>query len=339
MKKKNNYLKEAGVLLIAIGIIATCITVTANTFEKNQNILFEQNPPDPSNQTRSYLSDNSVPGIVIDDFWDVQYPIHEISWWGNGFVFNSFGGILSKCESTDMIFDVVFYEDLNGEPGEVVCSYHDVTPTITDSGLVYYSQTLDDYFSLMYFEVSELSPPCMLSNGWISIQAVDGDECMFVWRISLEGNSQAYIGQRILDTDLVNYDFCFVLRTTDEPEMITLDGPVTGNYGEEQTYTIMADGYPDYDMYYYIDWGDGTIDEWIGPHPAGEEINVTHTWEVEGNYTIQVKAKNSLEMETDYLTLEVSMPKTKIFTHPFLRFLEHHPNIFPLIRQILGLKI
>jgi hypothetical protein len=68
-----------------------------------------------------------------------------------------------------------------------------------------------------------------------------------------------------------------------------------------------------------------------------ETIDVTHTWEAEGNYTIQAKAKNSLDMETEYVTLEVSMPKTKEYTHPFLKFLEQHPNLFPILRIILNI--
>lgn len=132
-----------------------------------------------------------------------------------------------------MIFDIVFYEDLYVEPDEVVCSYHNVTPTVTDSGIIYYSETLDEYFSLMYFEVSELSPPCILSDGWISIQAVYGDECQFVWRISLEGNSQSYVVFNFNSIRLF-YDFCFVFKT-DVPEMITLDGSSTGYMEKNKT--------------------------------------------------------------------------------------------------------
>jgi hypothetical protein len=202
-------------------------------------------------------------------------------------------------------------------------------------------KTLDEYFSLMYFEVSELSPPCILSDGWISIQAVDGDECTFVWRVSREGNLQSYVGVDFYSIRLLrNSDFCFVLRT-DVPEMKTLDGSSTGYYGEEQNYTIMADGYEDYDMYYYIDWDDGNVDEWIGPNPAGEEVNVTHTWLEEGNYTIQVKAKNSMDMESDYMTLEVSMSeKSKVINIPLFlqRLFQRYPILEKILKQIISIN-
>ena len=35
--------------------------------------------------------------------------------------------------------------------------------------------------------------------------------------------------------------------------------------------------------------------------------------------------------------LMVAMPKNKAINSPFLQFLENHPFIFPLLRQLLGL--
>ncbi|MCK5030496.1 MAG: Zn-dependent exopeptidase M28, partial [Thermoplasmatales archaeon] len=61
------------------------------------------------------------------------------------------------------------------------------------------------------------------------------------------------------------------------------------------------------------------------------------TWAEQGNYTIQAKAKNTVGIETDWITLEISMPKSKATNSPFIMFLENHPRLFPLIRQILGL--
>jgi len=40
---------------------------------------------------------------------------------------------------------------------------------------------------------------------------------------------------------------------------------------------------------------------------------VSHIWEEEGNYIIKVKAKDSYETESDWGTLEVSMPKRRAY--------------------------
>jgi hypothetical protein len=45
-------------------------------------------------------------------------------------------------------------------------------------------------------------------------------------------------------------------------------------------------------MYYMIDWGDGTSSGWIGPYNPGETVSISHVWTVEGAYQITVQAKN-----------------------------------------------
>jgi len=45
-------------------------------------------------------------------------------------------------------------------------------------------------------------------------------------------------------------------------------------------------------MYYLIDWGDGTSSEWIGPYNPGETISISHVWAVAGAYNITAQAKN-----------------------------------------------
>ena len=90
-------------------------------------------------------------------------------------------------------------------------------------------------------------------------------------------------------------------------------------------------------LYYYVDWGDETGKEMIGPFPSGEEQTVAHTWSENGEYTIKVKTMDTYQAESDYGSLEVTMPKTKTFDHPFLRFLEHHPHLFPLLRMLFDL--
>ena len=63
----------------------------------------------------------------------------------------------------------------------------------------------------------------------------------------------------------------------------------------------------DEDVYYWIDWGDDTPGEWIGPYTSGEVITVSHVWEDKGNYEIIAKSKdNSYESEwSDPFVIEI----------------------------------
>jgi fimbrial isopeptide formation D2 family protein len=69
-----------------------------------------------------------------------------------------------------------------------------------------------------------------------------------------------------------------------------------GQIGEEITFWVRG-GDPDEDnVYYYIDWGDGTFSEWLGPYASGE-IQVTHKWTSAGEYKVKAKAKDTWDEE------------------------------------------
>lgn len=59
------------------------------------------------------------------------------------------------------------------------------------------------------------------------------------------------------------------------------------------------------DIYYWIDWGDGEIEEWIGPYDSGEEIELKHLWKDYGTYNISVKAKDFSNMESEWSYFQV----------------------------------
>ena len=92
----------------------------------------------------------------------------------------------------------------------------------------------------------------------------------------------------------------------------TIDGPVTGKVGRKYTYTLQSSDPKDDDIFYYVDWGDGKFEEWIGPYHSGEEVIVSHRWWEQGNYSIKVKVRDIYDIESGWATLEVSMPKTNL---------------------------
>ena len=115
-----------------------------------------------------------------------------------------------------------------------------------------------------------------------------------------------------------------------------ITGPTKGKPGVEQEYTVVTTD-PDGDQVSYcFDWGDDSGEVCLGPFAPGEEVPVTHTWAEEGTYTIKVKARDIHNAESDEVTLEVSMPKNKIISHPFLRFLNLQQNLFLKLMQILS---
>jgi len=112
------------------------------------------------------------------------------------------------------------------------------------------------------------------------------------------------------------------------PEAPTITGPEDGKPGESYEYDIRTTDPDDDDVSYLIDWGDGSDTGWIGPHASGQTISETHTWDEEGTFIIKVKAKDPDGAETDWTWLRVSVPKGKIFSHPFFEWFFSQFSIF-----------
>jgi hypothetical protein len=122
------------------------------------------------------------------------------------------------------------------------------------------------------------------------------------------------------------------------PVISPIDGPSSGNVNIEYDYWFEATDPDGDDVSYWIEWGDGGIegDGWIGPYNSGNKIKVTHAWSEQSSYTIKVKAKDEWNFESDWATLEVSMPKNKELNNPpFLQLLEKIIQKFPVLGQIL----
>ncbi len=106
-----------------------------------------------------------------ENFTNVKGPIDELLWWGLDLHFTGSGWM--ECEETGNVFYIDFHKDAGGIPGELICSYKlDVTRTPT--GLDYEGTELNEYSVI-------LPEPCVLTNGWISIQGIGDPECWFLW--------------------------------------------------------------------------------------------------------------------------------------------------------------
>jgi hypothetical protein len=94
-------------------------------------------------------------------------------------------------------------------------------------------------------------------------------------------------------------------------------------------------------LWYWWDWDDGTNSGWIGPYESNETCETSHSWKIEGSYYIKVKAKNRDGWESDWSDpLPVKMPKNKLLNfnyYPFKNLLDRFPNVFPILRHLLGL--
>jgi hypothetical protein len=123
----------------------------------------------------------------------------------------------------------------------------------------------------------------------------------------------------------------------------TPSGKTNGKAGNSYPYTTSTDD-PNGDKVKY-GWdknGDGTVDQWDDNsgsyYSSGATITTYLSWSSQGTYTLKVLAEDTQGAQSDWSdSLSISMPKNKAINSPLLRFLEQHPRMFPLLRQLLEL--
>jgi hypothetical protein len=122
------------------------------------------------------------------------------------------------------------------------------------------------------------------------------------------------------------------------PGIPNIIGPTTGNAGESYEYTFIAFDPDDEEIFYYVDWGDGTNTGWLGPYESGEQIILSYTWVKKDTYEIKCKAKDIHDAEGEWGTLTVTMPCSLHLSPIYFweQLLERFPNAFPILRHLMG---
>ena len=123
-----------------------------------------------------------------------------------------------------------------------------------------------------------------------------------------------------------------------KPTPPSIVGKENGVAGKTYYYTFNSTDPDEDDIYYYVDWGDGTFEDWFGPFESGKKTTCTHVWEKTGTYLLKVKAKDTYGAESDWAELTVTMPRNKAIYNSFIiQILEKIANSFPILKYLLGL--
>ena len=122
--------------------------------------------------------------------------------------------------------------------------------------------------------------------------------------------------------------------TSPPPDAPSIDGPTSGKPGESYNFTFNSVDPDGYDLYYYINWGDGAEEEWNGPHPSGEDFVIDHSFPSKKTFTIEAKAKDISNAESNWSYFDIKIPRTRANFNPLFHwFLDQ----FPLLEKLLNL--
>jgi len=115
------------------------------------------------------------------------------------------------------------------------------------------------------------------------------------------------------------------------PYRPTIDGPKIGIPGKEYCIEVCSVDPNGDHLFYYIDWGDGSYEDWFGPCISGINVKKCHIYPaISGLYEIRVKVKDLYDRESDWGKMYVFMLKNRmtdnLFLHRFLTF-------FPILKN------
>jgi len=121
------------------------------------------------------------------------------------------------------------------------------------------------------------------------------------------------------------------------PTIPTIRGPSSAKPGDELNYIVSSLDQNGDDLYFFIDWGDNTATDWIGPFASGDEIIINHTWDEKGWYTIRAKAKDTKGAESSWATSPIRMiKKSEITFYSSMFSLKSLVDIFKVHNNLLN---
>jgi len=124
------------------------------------------------------------------------------------------------------------------------------------------------------------------------------------------------------------------------PPPPTITGPKKGIPNIPVIYTAVSTD-PDGDnVSYFFDWGYSDIihSRYVGWSSFGKSVSRSYTYPEKGSYQIRVKAMDEHYVQSDWTTIEVSMPYSYVKLIPkfFDLLFQRFPTVFPLLRQQMG---
>jgi hypothetical protein len=132
-----------------------------------------------------------------------------------------------------------------------------------------------------------------------------------------------------------DYAWCLVQEANNPPDIPSINGPINGKVGTPVTYKLVSEDPEGNKIYYYIDWGDDNIEEWIGPWDSGLEIIIDHTWSSGGSFTIRTQCKDTYGEIGDWGELTVTIPRDKAINRFFPYWLQEHQYLYLLLQKLM----
>ena len=118
-----------------------------------------------------------------------------------------------------------------------------------------------------------------------------------------------------------------------------IEGPTSGKVHIAYNFSFSSLDPDSDDVYFLIDWGDGSIEEWIGPFNSGEKIIINHSWKKRDNYIIKAKSRDVYYQESALSVYEIKIPRSSFSNNLLIfRILKKSELFFQIISKFYLIK-
>ena len=121
------------------------------------------------------------------------------------------------------------------------------------------------------------------------------------------------------------------------PSAPIISGRTNGEVDRTYQYVFISSDPDGDDLYYSVFWGDGTVDEWVGPIESDSALVLDHSFRVRGTFTVMARAKDVNDAIGPWSTMEVRIPRSRHVPSFIQQFLERFFELFPVFKQIMRL--
>jgi hypothetical protein len=318
--------KIIGIFISMLLIIIAYPTTGVNNNElKKENDIFITNKLDILDQFQTIFDSSEDLPIPIGKFPLYNYSIQAAqSFKPSKNMLTKVQILVGRNDSANYPFELSIREDLTGNnlvekiinpPAFVIEDYSwvefDFEDIFVNIGNTYYIVCKTINSSGNWYLWAAHNDSLSYPNGCAWVSTDEGN----TWTNESYSNNNNYI-KSIYNNLLFlgnTWDTCFKTygRDNQPPNTPNINGPSSGKIGNEYDYTFITIDPDGDDVYYLVDWGDGSVDEWIGPFESDELAIISHTWEEQGDYLIRTRARDSHGILSDWASLSISMPKSK----------------------------
>ncbi len=128
--------------------------------------------------------------------------------------------------------------------------------------------------------------------------------------------------------------YAFGILEPNAPTVPEIVGPKKCRPDVLYNFTFKSESPLGRDLFYWIEWADGSNSGWLGPFDSGVEITESHSWDTVGKYPIQARTKDINGLVSCWGVLEVTVPRNRAKSYLWYQwFLER----FPLLERLLSL--